>query len=210
MSYKTDENYYFATTYKINWNWLKCPNLNEPCCSLPQWWCCFHHAGVSCVCTGCVELFVSRTGAASGVLAQHHHLFFPSKTSPTHSFSLFCPHDISAFRTSYLLLPPILQNLTKSVSHCPHIKGMGFPLWVATPYMNLGTLTYFPLLLISEKKHAEFSCFLSTRSLASYHDLGMKKFSWLEISHADTAHTLSSKSLFIKKSIQISTPQLVN
>lgn len=61
-----------------------------------------------------------------------------------------------------------------------------------------------------KKKHAEFSCFLSTRGLASYHDLGMKKFSWLEISHADTAHTLSSKSLFIKKSIQISTPQLVN
>lgn len=152
MSYKTDENYYFATTYKINWNWLKRPNLNEPCFSLPQWWCCFHHAGVSCVCSGCVEPFVSGTGAASGVLAQHHHLFFPSKTSPMHSFSLFCPHDISAFRTSYLLLPPVLQNLTKFVSHCPHIKDTGFPLWVATPYMNLGTLTYFPLLLIIKKK----------------------------------------------------------
>lgn len=63
-------------------------------------------------------------------------------------------------------------------------------------YINI-----FSSFITNLKKPHEVSCFLTTQSLASYLCLGMKKFSWLQISHTDTAHTLSSKSLFIKKSI---------
>lgn len=162
MSYKTDENYYFSTIYKINWNWLKHLNLNGPCFTLPHWFSFFHCTEVSGISVSRIQPFISRNCAfrqtpGSAPQMQPPPIDTDYNESPEfqranplkyngnawaislaftmssmHSFSLFWPHCISGFRVSYQALPSSLQNQAKCICHFIHIKDTGCPLWIAT------------------------------------------------------------------------------
>lgn len=133
----------------------------------------------------------------------------------THSFLLCFLPTLCFWFQGFLpssAIPPASQ--TKSVFHFIHIKDRGFPLWMATSWINLGTLTVFSstltvnlevMLSFSVSHPSIVQCCITTTPWAW-------KNSRFQISHALTVHIpyAWSPSIVHKKSIQISIPPLVN